>query len=147
MVTIEFISSLLTIGLPALVIVVVYLYSGRPVRKEPPLPAIDQLDELVADYLIEHHHGFSISQKALSNYDEHMEWQLEFNKVLNEAETAMFMKQYSKEIYPEYTYDHIVPESEILSVIRALTNRLGYDHPKTQKVVKWHQDRMSRWNR
>lgn len=130
---------------------------------EPPLPKINQIDKYVEEYIWGQGRQPGYSPKRKVHHEDHMDWMLEYNALVSKLETARFYKQYmDRPIADAPALGYEIPtafrpetfEKSLLEQIQALTARYGFDHPRTQRVVEFHQERMNlhkrnweRWNK
>jgi hypothetical protein len=132
---------------------------------EPPLPKINQIDKYVEEYIWEQGRQPGYSPKRKVHHEDHMDWMLEYNALLSTMETAEFLKRYMSKDMRQVVAEAPIKgmptafrpetlEKSLLEQIQALTARYGFDHPRTQRVVKFHEERMNlhkrnweRWNK
>lgn len=106
---------------------------ARRMEKTVPLPQIDCLEEKVDDYIEEH---YKEPQRYSDNLDARADWTQAYNDLEEDIAT--------RKLIEKLPYGSTV-EGDILSVIRALESRYGFDHPRTQQAVKFHERKMGNW--
>ncbi len=114
------------------------LWVERMLDTPEPLPKINQLDELVDDYIIKNQHNIKLSRRAVKHHDERMQWMKEYTEALEDAKLNKLANNMGLKEIPR--------ETATLQIIQALTNRHGFYHPKTQAAVKLHEEQTKRWD-
>lgn len=113
-------------------------FARRWMEKEEPLPQLNRVEEYVEAYIAEHTTPEMI-QRRIKEKQEKIEWKAEYEDACSKGELFKIRKRLDK---GEET------DGNILNIIRLLEKRHGWDDPRTQEAVQYHQRIMlnSQWH-